>query len=61
MAHKWDQGKQYRPKSDDAAASDQDLHCLLTGISIKKKVKQCAPHPLNDQWNRPIYSEWRVH
>ena len=29
----WDLDKLYRPRSD--AASDQGLHCLLTGISIR--------------------------
>ena len=40
-SHFWDIGKQCRPRSDAAdrgqtqnAASDQGLHCLLTGISI---------------------------
>ena len=33
-SHFWDIGKQYRPRSD--AASDQGLHCLLTGNSINK-------------------------
>ena len=34
----WDLDKQYRPRSD-AAASDQGLHCLHTGISIKNQIK----------------------
>ena len=34
----WDIGKQCRPRSD--AASDQGLHCLLTGISIRNKIKK---------------------
>ena len=32
-SHVWDIGKQCTPRSD--AASDQGLHCLLIGISIK--------------------------
>ena len=31
----WEKGKQCRPRSDAAGASDQDLHCLLTECSIK--------------------------
>ena len=34
----WHLGKQYRRRSD-TAASDQGLHCLLTGNSIKNKIK----------------------
>ena len=34
-SHLWDIGKQCRPN----AASDQGLHCLLTGISIRNKIK----------------------
>ena len=33
----WDLGKQCRPRPD--AASDQGLHCLLTGNSIENKIK----------------------
>ena len=39
-SHFWDLGKQCRPRSDAAdAASDQGLHCLLTGISIRNRIK----------------------
>ena len=33
-------GKQHRPRSDPHnVASDQGLHCLLAGISIKNRIK----------------------
>ena len=49
-AHFWDLGEQCRPRSDAAnanAASDQCLHCLLTGISIQNrmKMKKYTRHP----------------
>ena len=37
-SHFWDIGKQLRPKSENAA-SNQDVHCLLTGISIQNMIK----------------------
>ena len=45
MSHFWDLSKQYRPRSN--AASDQGLHCLLTGISIQNriKMKKYTRHP----------------
>ena len=40
--------------------SDQDLHCLRAGFSIKKKPqkkkkKKILETPSNERWNRPIY------
>ena len=32
-------GKQSRPRSDARVASDQHLHCLLTGYSTKNRMK----------------------
>ena len=61
--HFWDISKQCRPRADAAelgvansedpdqtpssAASDQGLHCLLTGISIRNriKMKKYTRHP----------------
>ena len=38
------------------AASDQELHSLLTGNYIRNriKMKQDTWQPLNDKWSRPI-------
>ena len=44
----FDIGKQCRPRSDAAdCGSDQGLHCLLTGISIRTrlKMKKYTRHP----------------
>ena len=59
-------GKQCRPRSDATVASDQDLHCLLTGISIKNKIKAInrpdTPKMTNGQaqyikkWKSPVYN-----
>ena len=38
VSHFWDLCKQCRPRSD-AGECDQGLHCLLTGIFIKNKIK----------------------
>ena len=49
-----------RPQS---AASDQGLHCLLTGIAIKNmlRMKNDTRHPLNEKWTRPIDKGGKVH
>ena len=49
--------------SDQNAASDQGLHCLLTGISIRNKIKmkRYTRHPLNWKWTRPVDIDGRVH
>ena len=41
---------------DVVAASDQELHSLLTGNYIRNgiKMKQNTWQPLNDKWSRPI-------
>ena len=39
----WDIGKLWRPRSDDNAASDQGLHCLLTECSNKFEQKRKIP------------------
>ena len=50
----WDIGKLCRPRSDDNAASDQGLHCLLTECSNKFEKKQKKRlTPLNWKWARP--------
>ena len=38
------------------AASDQELHSLLTGNYIRKrtKMKQDTWQPFNDKWSRPV-------
>ena len=43
----WDIGKECRPRSD--AAEHHGLHCLLTGIYIRNKIKMTKRHqtPLN--------------
>ena len=45
------------------AASDQDLHCLHTGISIKTmiKVKKYTSHSINEQLTRPVNKDEIVH
>ena len=50
---KRDIGKQSRPSS--AAASDQELHSLLTGNYIRNriKMKQDTWQLLNGKWSRP--------
>ena len=36
-------GKQYQDQMPHNVASDQGLHCLLTGFSIKNRIKRCRP------------------
>ena len=45
------------------AASDQGLHCLLTGISIRNRIKMktYTRHPYNRKWTLPIDKDGRVH
>ena len=45
------------------AASDQGLHCLLTGISIENRIKinKDTTRPYNWKWTRPIDMDGRVH
>ena len=41
-SHFWDLSKQCKPRLDKTPqnlASDQGLHCLLTGISIRNRIK----------------------
>ena len=51
---KRDIGKQSRPRSD--AASDQELHSLLTGNYIRKRIemKQDGWQHFNDKWRLPV-------
>ena len=44
-------------------ASYQDLHCLITEISIKNKIEneKYTRHPLKDKWTCPINKEGIVH
>ena len=42
-------------------ASDQGLQCLLTGFSIKNRIKAIDTTPLNDKWTRPKYNNGRVY
>ena len=45
------------------AASDQGLHCLLTGISIRNRIKMktYTISPLNWKWTCPVDKDGRVH
>ena len=47
-SHVWDLGKQFKPRSGAAErASGHGLHYLLTGISIRNKIKmkKYTKHP----------------
>ena len=45
VSHFWDEGNSADPdQSPQDAASDQGLHCLLTGISIKNMAKMKKIH-----------------
>ena len=52
-----------RPRSDDNAATNQGLHCLLTEYSNKfeQKRKKTHPTPLNWKWARPSDKGRNVH
>ena len=63
-SHKWDLGKQFRTLDSDqmpqnVAVSDEDLNCLLTGISVIKKYMYIR-HPKIWKLTHPIDSggEW---
>ena len=45
------------------AVSDQDLHSLHAGISIKNKIemKKYTRCPLNEKWTHPINKDGIVH
>ena len=43
VSHLWDIGKQCKPRSD-AAFWVQGLHCLLTGICIRNRIKMKNVH-----------------
>ena len=54
---KRDIGKQRnQDQTPQNAASDQELHSLLTGNYIRKriKMKKDTCQPFNDKWSRPI-------
>ena len=56
-------GKQSRPGSDATyVVSDQAVHCLLSGFSIKDSIKatKLMRHPKNDKWTSPTYNSGRV-
>ena len=44
-------------------ASNQGLHCLFTGSSIKNriKIKKHTRNPLNEKWTRPLNKDGIVH
>ena len=46
-----------------SVASDQDLHCLLTGLSIKNGIKatNLTRQPYYDKWTCPKYNSGRFH
>ena len=53
-SHEMNIGKQSRPRSTPQnAASDQELHSLLTGNYIRNRIemKQDNWQPLNDKWS----------
>ena len=49
----------WMPLDRKLATSDQGLHCLQTGISIKNKIN--TRHPINKKWTCPINKDGIIH